>query len=254
MPVVPLEIEANLKKAEGWIERAAASGSDLVIFPELWSTGFNYPKNVGLVDAHESVWERLGQWAKLHSIWLSGTILAKSESGKPVNRAYLYDSHGRLVAHYDKIHLFSLQREHRYLEAGNEIVLVDTAIGKIGFTTCYDVRFPELWRRLALEGAEMVICPAGFPDPRLEHWQTLLRARAIENQYFVLGVNTCGTQTLGSIELSYFGHSTCIDPWGEVQVVADRSPGLTTAEVNLDQVAEVRSKLKVFADRRVELY
>jgi len=193
--------------------------------------------------------------ARRHRLWLNGSLLALNEAGKIANTSVLFDSSGEQVAVYRKAHLFSLLHEERHVSPGNALALVQTPWGKAGLSVCYDIRFPELFRTYALLGAEFVLSPMAFPHPRLEHWRILVRARAIENQMFMIGTNQVGTEDFGPEgRVTYFGHSCIIDPWGETVAEAGEGEELLTVEIDLDRVAEVRAKMSVFRDRRPDLY
>ncbi len=135
--------------------------------------------------------------------------------------------------------------------AGERATLAKLPWGTAGLAICYDLRFPELFRGYALAGARLILLPAEWPHPRLAHWRTLLRARAIENQYFVAACNRVGADPNGT---RFFGHSTLIDPWGEAIAEAGEEPCLLTATLDLAQVEEIRRKIPVFEDRRTDLY
>jgi predicted amidohydrolase len=170
--------------------------------------------------------------------------------GRYGNTAVLFDAAGVAQASYSKVHLFRLMSEDQYLTAGEELAIVDFAGVKAGLAICYDLRFPEIFRRYALDGAQMVFLPSEWPHPRLAHWQTLLRARAIENQLFMIACNRTGK----SRETAFFGHSCMIDPWGESVIEGGESPMLLTATIDTAMVDEVRTRIPVFADRRPALY
>jgi len=134
--------------------------------------------------------------------------------------------------------------------------MVDTPWGPVGLSICYDIRFPELFRTYALQGARMALSPIAFPHPRLDHWRILVRARAIENQMFLVGVNRVGSEDFGSDgTVTFFGNSVIIDPWGRTVVEAgETEETLLTASIDLQQAEEVRSRMRVLGDRRPELY
>jgi predicted amidohydrolase len=157
---------------------------------------------------------------------------------------------GRLAGVYRKIHLFSLLGEDRVFSAGDRWLAADTSIGKIGVIICYDLRFPELSRRLAVEGAQILCIPAQWPKPRDEHWRTLLLARAIENQFFVVASNTCGM--IG--KLDFFGTSMIIGPRGEVLAEAGEQETEITASLDMRDMADWRAQIPCLRDRRPELY
>ncbi len=157
---------------------------------------------------------------------------------------------GEQAGIYRKIHLFRLMDEEKYLAAGQHLTSVETAWGQSGLAICYDLRFAEMFRTYALNGVNMVYLPAEWPHPRLAHWQTLLRARAIENQMYMIAVNRVGTD--GTHD--FFGHSAIIDPWGNAIVEAGESEVLLTATIDTEMVPDVREKIPVFKDRRPDLY
>lgn len=255
MPVHTLALEDNWDRGAAWVRQAAEAGADMVVLPELWTTGFHWPRNCRLVREHP-LWEApLTAMAQELGIWIVGSTLAGDGALGAKNCAMLVSPEMGVVARYAKMHLFSLTGEDRYLKAGDEVVCPETPWGAIGMTICYDLRFPELWRMLALAGARLIVCPAGFPEPRQEHWRTLLRARAIENQCFVAGVNQTGAERIaGGEALHYFGGSMLIDPWGQVLLEADSSESLLLCNIDLGESDKVRQKMAVFSDRRPELY
>ncbi len=243
-------VEANLKKAEEWTAEAARRGSQVVVFPEMWTTGFDWPNLKTLSAQSAEVLAAVAALARRYGLWLNGSMLALDETGRPANTSILFDPSGRPAGLYRKIHLFSLMDEERYLAPGQSLAPVETPWGQSGLAICYDLRFPELFRTYALQGVTMVYLPAEWPHPRLAHWQTLLRARAIENQMFMVGVNRVGADDRSK----FFGHSALIDPWGHTVVEGGEIELLLTATINTDQVAEVRRKIPVFRDRRPGLY
>jgi len=159
------------------------------------------------------------------------------------------------AARYDKAHLFSYVNEDRYMEPGEMLVHHEAPWGHVGCAICYDVRFPEVFRTYALQGVELVFCPAAFPHPRLEHWRTLLRARAIENQLFIVATNQVGHESFGiANRLEYFGHSLVVDPWGEILVEGPEEETLLSTAIDLRKASEIRAKMTILNDRRPGLY
>jgi predicted amidohydrolase len=175
--------------------------------------------------------------------------MPEPHGAKVYNTAYVADN-GVLAGVYRKLHLFSLLGEDRAFDSGDRWLLADTSLGKVGVIICYDLRFPELSRRLALEGADVICVPAQWPKPRQEHWRTLLRARAIENQLFVVACNTCGL--IG--KLDFFGMSMIIGPKGEVLAEAGEAAGEIGAHLDLQSMADWRAQIPCFNDRRPALY
>jgi len=239
----------NLAKVEGMIDEASQRGSQIVLLPELWSTGYDLEHAEEHARTTERLLVRLADLAKERSLFIIGSLLSAKE-GRLYNRATILSPKGVLVGEYTKIHLFRLMEEEKYFAPGTETPVFDFPWGKGALAICYDLRFPELFRKYALEGARIVFLPAEWPYPRLEAWRILLRARAIENQFFMVGCNRVGVSK-GQV---FFGRSSIYDPWGEAVVEGGEEEGLLTGEIDLDMVDEARRKIPVFEDRREELY
>jgi omega-amidase len=250
MAVVLSNPAANLKKADEWLAEASRRGSELVVLPELWPTGGDWRNLSALSAGQAEVLEAVSGLAKKYGLWLNGSMLALNEAGQPANTSILFDPQGRHVGVYRKIHLFGLMREDHYLTAGQHLTVVATPWGQVGLAICYDLRFPEMFRAYALAGVTLVFLPAAWPSSRLNHWHALLRARAIENQLYMVGVNQAGSDG----HYTYGGHSAIIDPWGETVVEAGESETLLTATIDTERVAEVRQTMPVFKDRRPAVY
>lgn len=241
--------EENLAKVEGMIAEASQRGSQVVLLPELWSTGYDLQQAEEHAQTTERLLVRLADLAKEHSLFIIGSLLSAKE-GRLYNRATILSPQGVLVGEYAKIHLFRLMEEERYFAPGNETPVFDLPWGKSALAICYDLRFPELFRKYALGGAGVIFLPAEWPCPRLEAWRVLLRARAIENQFFMVGCNRVG-ESKGMV---FFGRSGICDPWGEPVIEGGEEEGLLTAEIDLEMIDEARRKIAVFEDRREELY
>lgn len=167
------------------------------------------------------------------------------------NSAAFFAPNGRMMGIYRKLHLFGLMKEDQYLAPGSAGLTVDLPWGRFGFAICYDLRFPEIFRRYATEeGANVIIIPAEWPLERIEHWRALLIARAIENQCYIIATNAAGKTE----DTLFGGHSMVIDPWGKVVVEAGESPQLLTVDIDLQLVQEVRARIPVFKDMRVDIY
>ena len=245
------DVASNLATVQAMTAEAAGRGSDLVVFPELWSTGYDLQHAADhATTTDKGVFSVVADLAREQGIAIVGSILSCMGGGRYGNTAVFLDQLGNNLGVYSKVHLFRLMDEEKYLTAGDRLTLVDSFWGKVGLAICYDLRFPELFREYALGGASMVVLPAEWPKPRLAHWLTLLKARAIENQMFVIACNRVGK----SGDATFFGHSCIIDPWGETIVEAGKRETLLTAEIDLALVKTVRSKIPVFVDRRPELY
>ncbi|MCB9418758.1 MAG: carbon-nitrogen family hydrolase [Ardenticatenaceae bacterium] len=251
MDVVLGKPEVNLAQVQRLAAEASRQGADVLVLPELWSTGYDLDRASDYATAvTDGIFAEMANLAKAYGIHLVGSCLSLLGEGEYGNTAVLLDPDGELMGAYSKVHLFQLMDEHKYLTPGNCRSLVSAPWGKSGLAICYDLRFPELFRAYALDGANIVFLPAEWPYPRLAHWQTLLRARAIENQMVVVACNRVGT-TDGT---SFFGHSCIIDPWGEIVVEAGDTPALLTVAVDLAKVAEIRAQIPVFADRNPAVY
>lgn len=251
MDVLLGDPEANLETVSAMATEAARRGSDLLILPELWSTGYDLANAAQYATPTDSgVFAALADIARGNRLAIVGSSPSLIADGRYGNTAVYFDATGRLLAQYSKTHLFRLMEEDRYLAAGDGPVQVETEWGQAGLAICYDLRFPELFRCYAVGGATVIILPAEWPYPRLSPWRTLLRARAVENQVFVLACNRVGT----SKETTFCGHSSIIDPLGETVVEAGDSEMLLTATIDLSMVATAREFMPILKDRRPELY
>lgn len=243
------DIAANLAHAREALARVAAQGAQLAVLPEMWSTGFAYKNLTDLARQTEAVVAELQELSARHKLVIVGSQPESSGDGRVFNTAHVVDN-GRIAAIYRKIHLFSLLGEDRAFKGGNGWCLAETSLGKIGVIICYDLRFPELSRRLALEGARLICVPAQWPKPRQEHWRTLLRARAIENQLYVVAANACGL--IG--KLDFFGMSMIVNPKGELLAEASEQQGEIVAPLSWEAMDDWRSQIPCFGDRKPEFY
>ncbi len=242
------DVDANLKKALPAIDRAKDRGAELAVLPEMWSTGYDYKNLARLALETPRVIEALQKKSAEQEMVLVGS-LPESENGSIYNAAYVID-HGEIKGSYRKLHLFSTMGEDRFLSAGDKTLVVPTSAGRLGIAICYDLRFPELFRKMALEGAEILCLPAEWPKPRQEHWRTLLRARAIENQQFVVATNCCGVQG----KLDFFGMSLIISPWGEILAEGKEQDIELVASLDFQEMIDFRGKIRCFQDRRPTIY
>lgn len=246
----------NLDLIRRAAQQASAQDSDILCLPEMVTTGFDWKKNRELLAGSHQHHREVADIAKTHKIAICGSFLERSSSGNPCNTLLYFDRHGTELARYRKLYLFSLFKEDQHVEPGQEFVVRDIKHCRAGFAICYDLRFPELFRKNTDLGAEIQILPAAFPHPRLEHYRTLVCARAIENQCFFIAINQAGVEGHGQSvgKTHYFGHSMVVDPWGEIVAEAGEDPELLTVEIDLDRVAKTRSKMTVLEDRRPEIY
>jgi len=242
------DVDANLDYVRAALRRVAGQGARLAVLPEMWSSGFAYKNLNELAGRTPGIVEELLELSRELKLVIVGS-LPEPHGEKVFNTVYVADN-GKLAGVYRKLHLFSLLGEERAFDSGDSWLLANTSVGKVGVIICYDLRFPELSRRLALEGAAVICVPAQWPRPRQEHWRTLLRARAIENQLFVVACNACGP--IG--RLDFFGMSMIIDPKGEVLAEADAAESEIVASLDMQLMADWRAQIPCFNDRRPELY
>lgn len=241
---------ANFVTVARMVDEAKRRGSELVLFPELWSTGYdlsNVSRYASELDS--GVFAEISSLARRVGIHILGSTLSLRGT-KYCNTLTVFAPDGSLLADYSKIHLFRLMDEHKYLCAGDKIRTVDLPFGRSGLAICYDLRFPELFSAHAAAGAVMSFLPAEWPKPRLSHWQTLVRARAIENQMFILACNRVGSDA----DNIFSGHSMAVDPWGEILAEGGDGEELITLSVDLSKVQEARKTIPILQDRRPDVY
>ncbi|QSW98767.1 nitrilase-related carbon-nitrogen hydrolase [Haloterrigena alkaliphila] len=256
------EVDANVERALEAVSRAAARGAALVALPELFNVGYFAFDSYGrLAEPFEGeTFTRLREAAADHGIAvLAGTIvedLGATESVETpaeeglANTAALFDANGELQLFYRKHHLFGYQSaESELLVPGERIETATVAGVTVGTTTCYDLRFPELYRRLIDAGAELLLVPSAWPYPRIEHWKTISRARAIENQCFVATIN--GSGHFPAEDATLLGRSTVYDPWGTTLASSGDEPTLVVADLDLGAVGRVREEFPALRDRRL---
>jgi deaminated glutathione amidase len=252
----------NLEKAERLVARAASGGADVVVLPEKWNgigDAAHLHDLAEPLDGGESV-DAMADWARRHGVALVGGSITERREGreKLSNTCCVFDSEGSLTAVYRKIHLFDVEvgghvyRESEAEEPGEEAVVAEIEGWPVGLSVCYDLRFPELYRILALEGAHAVTVPAHFTlYTGKDHWELLLRARAVENQLYVVAAAQIGETLPG--RLSY-GRSLIADPWGVVLAAAPDVETVISAELDRTRVEDVRAKLPSLANRQPDAY
>lgn len=248
----------NMARARQLVEEAARQGAQMVLLPEYWPVlGM---RETDKLDVAEQVGEGplqefMSQLAQDTGIWLiGGTVpLAASQPGKVLNTCLVFNPAGESVARYDKIHLFGFSKgtesydESRTIVAGSSVGSFASPMGKVGLSVCYDLRFPELYR--ALGDCALIVVPSAFTyTTGRAHWEILLRARAIENQCYVLAAAQGGRHANGR---TTWGHSMLIDPWGEIISVLDEGEGVVIGEMDAQQIEAVRSSLPALQHRRL---
>ncbi|MCG7900645.1 MAG: carbon-nitrogen hydrolase family protein [Candidatus Thiodiazotropha lotti] len=255
-------VSANLLEAERLIGEASESGAGLVVLPENFAFKGEHDRDMlTLCEEPEDgpLQGFLSQMAKRYGVWLvGGTIPLRASQGGKVRAACLVmDDQGRRVARYDKIHLFDVhlvETDERYvesstIESGNQPVVLDTPFGKLGIAVCYDLRFPELFRRLLEQGAELFAVPSSFTAMTGKaHWKTLVRARAIENLAFVIAAAQGGYHISGR---ETHGHSMIVDPWGTVLSQVPRGTGYVSVELDTDYQKTIRRTFPTIDHRQL---
>lgn len=251
-------VAENLAAAGRLVDEAVAQGAQLVVLPE-------YFPIIGAADAdrvraresfgHGPIQAWLAETAQRHGIWLfAGSLpLAAASPDRMRNASLVYNPAGDCVERYDKVHLFGFRKgdefydEASFIEAGDQLVAVDTPFGRVALSICYDLRFPELYRALA--PVDLILVPAAFTETTgRAHWEILLRARAIENQCYLLAVGQGGTHENGRLT---HGNSMVVDPWGEILDRKAKGPGVVIADLDHQRIADIRESLPALAHRKL---
>lgn len=260
MPVVKSK-EQNISKARSMIKEAAAGGCSLVVLPEM----FNCPYNSSLFPEYAEIYpegstlKMLSAAASEEKIYLVGGSIPEREENIIYNTSFVFGPRGELLAKHQKVHLFDVDlpdglsfHESRTLGAGKNITVVKTELCTLGVAVCYDIRFPELIRLMALMGAEIVILPAAFNmNTGPAHWELLLRTRAVDNQVFIVGASSAR-----DTEASYvsYGNSLIADPWGKIIAQAGEKEMILYGDIDLQVLEETREALPLLKHRRSDLY
>jgi nitrilase len=255
-------VNANLLETERLIKRAAEAGAELVVLPENFALmGMNEHDKLKIREADGSghLQDFLAEQALRNGVWLvGGTIPLSAHVPQKVTAAsLLYDARGQRVARYDKVHLFDVlitENDERYnesetIEPGNQTVVVDTPFGKLGMAVCYDLRFPGLFRNLVEQGAELISIPSAFTAiTGKAHWEVLVRARAIENQCYVVAAAQGGYHANGR---ETFGDSMVVDPWGVVLDRLPRGSGVVVSDISIERLRDIRRSFPVLEHRKI---
>ncbi|MEU9519958.1 carbon-nitrogen family hydrolase [Streptomyces sp. NPDC048224] len=240
-------VEARRLRAAALVREQAGAG--LVVLPELWTTGaFAFEEfDAAAEPLRGPTYEAMAKAASDAGVWLhAGSVPERAADGRLYNTSLVLSPSGELAASYRKIHRFGFdQGEAVLMGAGREPVTVPLADTTVGVATCYDLRFPELFRSLVDAGAELLVVPAGWPERRRSHWTLLAQARAVENQAFVLACGTAGTHA----GVPQAGHSIVVDPWGEVLAEAGADEEVLTVEFDPAKVARTREQFPALKDR-----
>jgi predicted amidohydrolase len=245
MDVVPGGRETNLAQAWDLATQARASGADILLLPELWIDGYDLEHASKWASAiGEGAFVKMASLARTFSLYVAGSLFERHAGGIS-NTAVLYNPDGELLGRYRKVHLFRLMQEHVYLVPGDRATLCDTPWGPVGLAICYDLRFPELFRTMALAGAIIFLVPAQWPVARIEAWTLLARARAVENEVVVAACNRSGADG----DVHFAGRSLVVDPWGQILAKGTDQVGTFLAQVDLSEIRKVRRYLPIYEDR-----
>ena len=252
--------EENMEAACRFIDEAAAKGAKLVTFPEVFNYIGTEPREAEEIPNGPTI-TLMANKAREHHIWIHcGSISEVNPNGeKKYNTTVLLNPEGEEVARYRKLHAFDITladgtetRESDRMQIGNDIVMVDTELGKFGLSICYDIRFPELYRYMAQNGCQVLFTPANFQmQTGKDHWEIILRTRAVENTCYVVAAGQIGKKR--GTSLSY-GSSLVADPWGTVIARAKETAGVTMAEIDLDYLDKVRRDLPCLKNKRNDIY
>jgi omega-amidase len=250
MDVLTGQPDANLARARDFAAQARDAGADLLLLPELWFNGYDLERaEERATPLGEGGFAHMAEIAREFGLHLAGSLLERHDSVVS-NTAVLYAPDGSLLGSYRKIHRFRLMQEHRYLAPGDHATLCPTPWGPVGLAICYDLRFPELFRVMALAGAVLFLVPAQWPVQRVEAWLLLARARAVENELIVAACNRVGNDG----EVTFPGRSLVVDPWGNALVEGDGREQLLIARADLREIRKARRYLTVYEDRRPDAY
>ncbi|BBB91493.1 MAG TPA: carbon-nitrogen hydrolase family protein [Methylomusa anaerophila] len=259
---VETDKHTNIVKGQEMIQKAAAAGCRLIVLPEM----FNCPYQSELFPVYAETYPggpTIGMLAETAArekvILVGGSIPERDENNRIYNTSYIFDESGKLAGRHRKVHLFDVNikggtvfQESLTLAAGDKLTLVDAPFATIGVAICYDVRFPEMARAMMLKGAKILVYPAAFgPVTGPLHWELLMRARAMDNQVFVIAAAPARNDMA---EYKAYGHSLIVDPWARVLAAADEGETLLMVEIDLDVVDEVREELPVLKHRREGIY
>lgn len=251
-------VEENIATARRLVGQAAQQGAQLVLLPEYWAVmGMREEDKLVYAEREEDgpIQQCMSDMARSHGIWLIGGTLpmVAPEDGKVLNTTFVYGPSGKVVCRYNKIHLFSFTKgaesynEARTILHGNSVASFEAPFGRVGLSVCYDLRFPELYR--ALGDCTLLVMPAAFTyTTGKAHWEVLLRARAIENQCYVLAAAQGGHHPNGR---RTWGHSMLVDPWGEVKNVLPEGEGIVVGEIELPHLQGVRESLPALKHRKL---
>jgi len=245
------DFKANVERAFKYLEKAGDRETDIAVLPEMWTHGFDYDSMSKLAPSFTAdIVDLLKDIAYKYGMYIVAGTICEVEEARFYNTSYIIGPEKNVIGKYRKVHLLKELGEPDFFSSGYEIPAFETAVGRIGAAICYDIRFPELFRQMAIMGSEIICVPAQFPRPREEHWETLIRARAIENQLFMAAANRVGEME----QLEYFGRSMIVGPYGETIAEGGEKEEVITEIIDIDKMYEVRKFLPTLSERRPDVY
>ncbi len=253
--------KCNIEKARDMIFKAVDMGAEIVVLPEMFNCPYNnkYFREYGETYPKGETLSMLSQISREKNIYLVGGSIPELYKEKVYNSCFVFDDKGQLIGKHRKMHLFDIDikngvkfKESEVLSAGDEVTIIDTKWGKIGVAICYDIRFPELIRIMALEGAKIVFIPAAFnmttgPD----HWENTFKVRALDNQIYIAGVSPARNTSYSYVA---YANSLITNPWGKVINKLEEKEDILIQDINLDYIDEIRESLPLLKHRRTDLY
>ena len=255
--------DATIERMMGFLDLAGRRGSELVVLPEIW-TGAGLSTEEAYLDLAEPIpgptTDLLAEKARKYGMYIVGSMYER-EGNQHYNSSPLITPEGEIMGKYWKTHLFDAPnrpdikggiRESDHVEAGTELPVFQTNPAKVGVSVCSDLRFPEVYRELALKGAEVLVCASAFLSPRFDHWEFFLRARATENQCWVVASGQYGVEPQSGI--AFVGRSMVVDPWGTVVATASDEEGVITTDIDLNFAEEIKRRYPLMDQRRPDMY
>jgi omega-amidase len=253
--------QANLNNIQYYMDSVLKEPIDIIVFPEMCTCPYDISKFHQYAESqiNSETLDLFQRYAKKYQLMIVGGSIPEIDQGKIYNTSYVIDQKGVIIGKHRKLHLFDIQmknginfRESSVLSPGNDYCLFETPWGKAGVCICYDIRFPELIRLMALEGAKMIFVPAAFnmtTGPL--HWETLFKSRALDNQIYIFGVSSAT-----NIQLTYqaYGHSIIVNPMGQIVTQLGFEEGVILTDIELDEIEEARSQIPIYQHRRNDLY
>ncbi|PSL48595.1 putative amidohydrolase [Salsuginibacillus halophilus] len=255
MDVIPGDPEANRQQVRRWFEESLnAAETDIVVLPEMWTTAYTLPELADIAEPAEgnASTQLLQELAVAHDVHIIGGSIAVKDEEKIFNRALVVNRQGELIYTYDKVHLVPMLDEPAYMNGGEAPAATFELDGvKMGVIICFDLRFPEMIRNLALQGTEVLFIPAEWPDARADHWEVLQQARALENQMYVVSSNRIGAYN----GVTFAGRSMAVSPWGEIKTKGSQGKEeVLTASLDFEHVKQVRQDVPIFTSRVPAFY